>query len=304
MEKKVAICITGELRTIYKTHQMMKKNLIDKNNADIFVYVDLKDRDKPIINKYGSIQNYYKHIWGDNVKGVILYSDADKQEYQDLLRWLLKYKPHLAREKIIPNYGYMLSGGTIVEYYMLYKCGRIMMEYEKKHNFYYDYVVRCRNDVLITNEWNITEAMSNPSNDWLSYLNYSISKIEECKSKKLPFIYVFRGNVVWFTTRQIAGSIFNMIFCYGDNVDVNSIFNWCAEKQFELYVKSQGVVYLNHKTDIQEKYLTSRSSNISLFTRESNQIPDCLYENWIFTNPEPKLHITIIRLNGYKFDKN
>ena len=313
-DKKTAILITGELRTIYKTCKLLKKNLIDRNNADVFVYADVKPRDKALLEKHNGLEGYYKHIWGDSVKVVAIYSDSDKAEYAELKTWLLKHKRAISRDKVAHCYDYMVNGGTIVEYFMLYKCGRLMMDYENAEGVSYDYVMRCRNDVLITREWDIPGAMEEASNTWLPHLNYPAAKIDYCKFTGLPFVYVFRGNVVWFTTRQVACSIFNMIFCYGDNMDPKNWYSWNAETQFELFVESQGAIYLDHRSKAQEKYLVSKCANTGLFKNTAvrdgprmfmEEITTRQDGKWELTDKvDPELHITIVRLDGYAFDKD
>ena len=50
-EKKVAILITGNYRTFDKTYYLIRKNLIDCNNAKIFIYCETEIESSELLRR-------------------------------------------------------------------------------------------------------------------------------------------------------------------------------------------------------------------------------------------------------------
>jgi hypothetical protein len=113
--KKVAICISGQIRDGYeKTLLLQKLFLIDSLNADVFCCFEETTE---------KIKNFIENKL--NPKNIIYVNDVDKDP----------------KSKI--------SHGTICMYNKIYMANKLKIQYEKDNNFIYDYVIRIRPDLIV-----------------------------------------------------------------------------------------------------------------------------------------------------------
>ncbi len=113
--KKVAICMSGQIRNGYeKTLLLQKIFLIDSLNADVFCCFEDTTQE---------IKQFIKNNL--NPKKIIYVNDIKK----------------------IPNC--KVSHGTMCMYNKIFMANQLKKEYETTYNFSYDYVIRIRPDLLI-----------------------------------------------------------------------------------------------------------------------------------------------------------
>lgn len=288
---RVAILITGELRTLANTFKNIKQNLIDPNNADVFVYADVKlPRDHHLLWNHATLIDFYKSIWGDNVKRAITLTEKDRAEYNAILNFLWDYKPGITQEvvgKTGVNREYLRRSGSIIEYFLLMKAGHIMTAYEKEHNFKYDVVIRSRNDIILPEISNFQpfyeKIIANPNqyHDSLFYQQMELEQLKRVITEPNPetdkinlhamnFVNVFRDNLFWVAPRSAALILFNLIYHYGDYIDPTDLYSWNAEGQFRLILKHHNIAFLNFHSDIQEQYMSSRAYNLTVLDELDN----------------------------------
>ena len=129
--KKIAVCLNGEPRSILQCSKYIKK-YFDELNVDYFCQAwdnntvihpknlklnNLDIQEKKLYNNISQLKEYVQTIY--NPKNILI-------EKFDQERVLGQY---MAAEKVI----------------------KLKQEYEKKHNFKYDIVIRCRYDIAIEN---------------------------------------------------------------------------------------------------------------------------------------------------------
>lgn len=113
--KKIAICISGQIRNGYeKTLLLQKIFLIDSLNADIFCCFE------------DTTQEIKQFIKNNLCPKKIIYVNDIRQD---------------------PNC--KVSHGTMCMYNKIYLANQLKKEYEFQHNFSYDFVIRIRPDLII-----------------------------------------------------------------------------------------------------------------------------------------------------------
>jgi hypothetical protein len=153
---RVALCISGELRSFQQTYKELSKNIIEPLEPDIFLYSwdqiegSWKQRNKG---------NKYNNFFIDDFEGiqnsstlskdvVDLYHPADfvlenfLEEYKNEIKGVKR-----PRELLSDANKSRWSQYNLPMFYTLYKCNELKKEYERKNNFTYDMVIKIRTDV-------------------------------------------------------------------------------------------------------------------------------------------------------------
>lgn len=182
MMKKIALLLSGNIRTFFMDDFKIAKNyseLTNNNDIDIFIYTDNNDFN------YNNTQYFSEHnknktlgIPADinrrhhNLQQFINYNDSAKIISETLTCILGKNlkKTHIEdfdSEQINIIYdknninhvtfmtnNYSSSGrktALMCQYYKLYKCYNLLVDYEKENNISYDIIIRSRFDGILTN---------------------------------------------------------------------------------------------------------------------------------------------------------
>ena len=151
---KVALLLTGEVRTVDKTHHPLLENLIIPNHADIFICSDNTSYKENTGVDVGIFETY----WGSHVKKAVFSSEKDKKEYQHIFEYLWNFKSGITQEAMSTSgvdREYLRNSGTLIEYFQIWKCSRLMMDYEQENRFKYDIVIRGRLDMVFTEKMEI-----------------------------------------------------------------------------------------------------------------------------------------------------
>jgi len=115
---KIAICMSGLMRTFSECYDSLKENILDIYDCDVFLFVS-KTEDK-----------FIKLL--NPVKSIVL--DADpvlKKENCKL--WKMRH--------------YSLQG-VLQQLWKIEECYNLVLEYEKEKNFQYDWIIRTRPDLM------------------------------------------------------------------------------------------------------------------------------------------------------------
>jgi hypothetical protein len=136
---RVAVILTGALRTIRKTIRYVKQNLLDVNkNVDVFLCVQ---NDNYHLESDWVL--WYKENMGDCMKSIVWFS-LDK-----FPQWVGQRDILLQHMNIEASWKeYLRRSGSMIEYAQLQMAYIKMTEYEQKQKFKYDYVVRTRTDSI------------------------------------------------------------------------------------------------------------------------------------------------------------
>lgn len=135
---KIAILYTGELRTVEKTIEYFKQNILLTSDVHVFAVVQ---------SEYESKYEKFLHTqMKSHLKSLKWFRKKDTL-WIELREYLLIQIANTVDD----NYkNYLRKSGSMIEYYQLYLAYIQMYEYEKLTGEVYDYVVRMRPDVIIT----------------------------------------------------------------------------------------------------------------------------------------------------------
>jgi len=129
---RVALCLSGQSRFVEECHHLLLKNLIGFDSFDVFVH-SWKD------NEYKKVLDSY------NIKKYVIESQRQDIIFDEI------------------NFDYTqrdAGSGNFVHYSMFYsihKVNQLKKEYEEKHDFKYDCVIKSRFDLALLNKLNVTE---------------------------------------------------------------------------------------------------------------------------------------------------
>jgi hypothetical protein len=136
---KVAVILSGALRTIKKTISYLKKNvLIDPQNTDIFACIQ---NDTSQSEEEWDL--WFSHELGQSLKSISWFS------YQKYPEWLAQRENLLQAIQLdVVWKNYLRTSGSMIEYFQLHIANLKMNQYEQTHLFKYDYVIRARTDSI------------------------------------------------------------------------------------------------------------------------------------------------------------
>ena len=134
--RKIAIIYTGEPRTIEKTIQTFKENLLLNDNYHVFAVLQNSDD----LDVKQLIETYM----GNNLKGYQNFekNDINWQLIQNNLLNIINQNQRWTE--------YLKNSGSMIEYYQMYLAYQMIVKKEYNENFKYDFVIRIRCDVVIT----------------------------------------------------------------------------------------------------------------------------------------------------------
>jgi hypothetical protein len=180
--KKVALLLSGNIRTFfYKDFHIAKyySELVNSQNIDVFIYTDNNDFN------YNGVQ-YFSENNQDKILGIPVYLDKryhDKQEFinyecsnriitenlSNIFKSKLKkiyvedYNPTLIdtiyEKKNIYHNSFMNNNyanigrkkALMCQFYKLYACYKLMVNYERENNIEYDIIIKSRFDGILNN---------------------------------------------------------------------------------------------------------------------------------------------------------
>jgi hypothetical protein len=134
---KVALLISGEMRTHQECFSNLSKTIIKKYNPDIFIHtwkkkgLSIKDARAHHDESYTSIYNEIASI--------------EQSFYESYFDTILNIqRPQELKEREPLN-----SRGNLPLFYKMEQCFELMEKHEKENDFLYDYVIRMRPDLEV-----------------------------------------------------------------------------------------------------------------------------------------------------------
>ena len=221
---KIAIIYTGDVRTIEKTMEYFKKNVLINSNCH--VYAVLQSNDTPYYTTYVS-----DNI-GDNLKSL-QWLDKNNNEWNIIKKNLLNTMYTTLGWK-----EYLSNSGSMIEYYQMHLAYKKIKEYEQKeeNGFVYDYIMRIRCDVILTHPINF---------DWDTY---SINEIKD-------FLYEIKN--IYELESIVNQTVFNLFM----NTIYYKPRLYYKEVAFDNYLLSDAYKYLFTLTE--EEYIREISNYIT-----------------------------------------
>lgn len=139
---KVALCLSGQFRSIEKCYLSIYNNLILPNSADVFYH------------SWYSEKQINQQLTNESYKGSLL-KDIDKITYKlyNPKKFLVEEQVDFNQEcKNINTYPYGIPAfHQFSMFYSIFMANKLKIEYESEKNFIYDCVIRCRFDLRPNN---------------------------------------------------------------------------------------------------------------------------------------------------------
>lgn len=136
---KVAVILTGALRTIKKTIVYLKQNLI-RDDVDVYACVQ---NDTSIADDEWN--TWFRDELGEHLKTITWFSNERNRE------WFAHRELLLREMRIDISWKhYLRISGSMIEYFQLQLAYMKMNEYEHLSNMSYEYIVRARTDSVYT----------------------------------------------------------------------------------------------------------------------------------------------------------
>lgn len=296
-----AILYTGEIRTIDTVIDTFIKNVLVGENYHVHAVLQstistISPTEITTVPTTPPTDIIYKI--GSNLKSLQWFDPLDNT-------WLY-IRSHLAFNMNLNHlwYEYLVNqSGSMVEYYQMYWAFLQMIEYEKKYNIKYDYVLRIRCDCVITRPLNY---------DWIHYTKEQIDdKLALCgNSTKLfmnslldndrylikedvdftgnndkdvhqllqdnNFLITLRENVFYFGSRKVFDALHKLGINYGC---LRSDHEYCydSESQLKLFCAYYGINIYNSSTTKECKSLYEYKEDNYYKDNQLMDQPDVLF---------------------------
>lgn len=321
MTKNIAILYTGEFRTIEKTIELFKQNVLLNENYHVFSVIQSNDNE--------NVEQLVRYIVKDNLKKYINF-DKNNSDWLDIREKLLN------DINIQENWkNYLRCSGSMIEYYQMHLAYCSMVDYEKENNIEYDFVIRFRTDTVLKDKLNF---------EWLEYTDETIRNIfykikdkykldtihsintlsiffntfynekrvdymlhPDCEitqttlnrllsaENEEQFIYLvndyikngdymigFRINVIYFIKRQLMDKIHLLGINYGKYIYKKDSYWFNAECQFKQICLENNIDFFSSVTDLEGKSLYEYSK-LNYFD-DTNNLLDNDYSFFIMRN--------------------
>lgn len=227
---KVALCISGQARSVKENFENIRKNLIVPNNADVFVHTwyDEKDvglrfngkdkEEKGFVNK-AILKPDTKESIGAKYKPILM-TVQNQVEFLPIEHRELRHddekNPYRNRWYIQPQF-------CLSMFFSIMECNNLKTSYELENNFIYDAVIRARFDLELNKEYSMTDFDQ-------SYMNVNAhSHNEYSKQDVFAFSNSKNMNTYSDTFNRVDDlmSIYNVEFCpeilLGANLSLSNI---------------------------------------------------------------------------------
>lgn len=236
---KTAILFTGQLRTIQRTAKVLKENLIDPNNADVFIFCEERLADQQYGTQEPGSLDHLKETWGSSIKSLVV-ADEDPRYWRGSVGDNSTDTAALSRDEYRYERASSLgdnaaarlwyeSTGAALEYYQLKKAYEAMCAEEERTGEKYDLVARSRFDVALFKSIKMANYF-NPTVFWESIFKF---KKEARKANRtsadLLFAAVISGGEETMMRQVLHGEMASVGYCgvinadnFGDCIRANS----------------------------------------------------------------------------------
>jgi hypothetical protein len=167
--KKIALLMTGQCRQSWLTAPSIYKNVIEPNNADVFLYLN-KDS---LIPQVHNEEEIIKKVFSKNVKSLIFTDDKYNKEVKQLIDSNYSKIDGLYKKLNRGKWDKQLNIHNTDQYFKVKKCCEAAVDYANKNNFKYDLILRVRPDIGWLNKFELLL----PTSPDMLYVNYSLHDV-------------------------------------------------------------------------------------------------------------------------------
>jgi hypothetical protein len=246
---KLAILLTGALRTIKRTMRYVKQSVLIYNDAEMFLCIQ-NDTD----NSNEHWNNWFISEIGSYIKKIIWFSKDLYPEWISIREIALE---NLQLDGTWKNY--LRHSGSMIEYYQLHLAYMAMSLSEQECGTLYDYIIRLRTDSIFTKPIDF---------HWLHWSPEQIhSRLEKIKQElHLSTITITPQSILqYFMCTIVSDDIIpnmqflitnyepwdNDTFLKSDDIDANTLHNYITHGRYiltfrknNLYIVRRNLFYM------------------------------------------------------------
>ena len=144
---KTAILFVGGERSLARTIEHLKKNLLEPNRPVLFFACETDNPERVL-----------RYFDGFEIGGSLLLPSFKTSEYSHVLDMCLErpgysdavFHRAMNTDGICWSKDYLRGSGTIIQYYQLWKAWCLLLDYERKNQMKFEFCVKWRFDLLLT----------------------------------------------------------------------------------------------------------------------------------------------------------
>jgi len=222
---KTAVIITGQERGLRRTINLLKRNLLEPNDAVMFLACESGDP--------GLTASYFQ---GAHYGGSHILSSLRDTEFNAFMGFLEASGRSALTTEVFSRSGegwtmdYLHRSGTVIQYYQVWKAWQMILDYERANNMRFDIVVRCRPDSLLTER--VVLSLPYFGSDRIRTRQLSTSDV----TLKSTNVVTFGHEQFWVARRDVFALLGPMVFTYG-TWDSGEPFAFNSESFFDEFCK-------------------------------------------------------------------
>ena len=219
---RVAICMSGLTRTFKKCYQSYLDNIINVYDCDVFGFV----------SKDSNVADLDLIKWANK---TVIETDPvlDEKDYIKYKAWHTKF--------------YSIQG-WLQQFWKIKMCHNLMLDYQKEKNIKYDWVIRCRPDLIVTRKIDDLEKLNR------NYIYAPVCpiaflhKVPNCLQE--GYVYNYSDNKGYMPDQCALGSVelMNIYAQRYDDLDkiihmekIPEMPSFCAEHALSMHLKYHNV---------------------------------------------------------------
>ncbi len=171
--------MTGQCRQMWLTAPSIYRNVVEPNNADIFLCLN-RDSMVPAATTHQEEIEIVKAAFASNIKGLVFTDDAYSKEVNELIDSNYAKIDAQYQQLGRTEWDKQLNIHNTDQYFKLKKCSEMAVEYATKNGFKYDIMVRCRPDIGWFNKFDL----SRPVAPDMLYVNRSMHNVSATPEAK------------------------------------------------------------------------------------------------------------------------
>jgi hypothetical protein len=253
---RTAILFTGGLRTFEKTAPFLLKNLIEPNNATVFVAcetesdpTDILEKAFPGVEIVISYQKSYRDTQFDVIANGCIFNSEHaglRPEVYERSGWNMHWTIEWLKN----------MSGSMVQWYQLVKVWDLVIEYEAIHNMKFDFCVKSRFDILLKERLDLDAFLvSHPSTE------EDMRSLGSDRMKRNPYtetngyddppgtlgtldntVWTFGVELVILAKRDVFEPLVQTFYNYG-KWDSGRKYSFNSETTFHQHCKHLGLVH-------------------------------------------------------------
>ena len=236
----VAVLFTGQERSLRRTIRLLKRNLLEPNDAVVFLACESDDPAR--------MASYFQ---GSHYGGSCILQTFRTPEFQSFMQMLdLSDRPALRQsvfDRSTEGWGmhYLHSSGTVLQYYQLWKAWLMLLDYEAANNMKFDVIVRCRPDCLLTEKLDLSKLTT--TSDEVTCRCMGVDRIRNAiQATGHPWgdkvVWTLGQEQFWVAKRDTFALLGSMLFTFG-YWDDGSKYAFNSECFFEQFCKMNHITH-------------------------------------------------------------